>query len=465
MEARPITAFLALCSLGCAPSPTFTMASPDPSAAMTLLGFNAPGESPHISVVTPDAPWLLAADHLPLDLRALSYPSALPGLVAGPLPGFGEQTRCDLLDYRSAASLAVRSTDDLAGSWVKSEGHDDHSDAWLYGERLGHCIGSCTTWSETQLHETSAVVGLKVAHDEAVIFTVDGGVLSTDGASFRPICGPSLGLGTVSTGTWDGGDALWIGHPDGRIQEMRRSEQVSGQPCVVRAGTQTPNGREVSAMDVAPAGEAFELFVLAAASSKTTWMARWDGQRFGPEIQGSTAQFSAQVLRLSAGRAIGTADNPEILVIHEDVSERLPMPIASTVEGVTAAQSLDAEGPASAWIGVSHVGPCRFELPARWTVPADPSGAFSVDNVLRFPGRTYFTSARIRLHESPDRGPACVDSEVFPRHGSATMRIQAWFVRRLNATQVVIGGALEEDGGANVLNRSIRILTRTGGSP
>lgn len=465
MEARRFAVLWALLA-GCTPSPVFVMPAPDPGAATMLIGFSASGVTPRISVVRPDKPWLLVAEDYPLDLRVLSYDHPIPDLAEGPLAPLGDPPRCDLLDYQGAATKLLRAQGDIGDGWVKSMAPDNAADAWLYGAELAKCIGTCTTWKETlSLDVPRVIVGLKVAHEEAIGFDFGGGVIRTDGASFQAICAPTPGVLDVTTGTWDGGDTLWIGHRDGRIERLLRSEQRADQPCVVHAATRIPSGQPIAALDVAPPSEAFELFILAAARDSATWMARWDGQRFDHEIMGSPAQFSTQLVRLAAGRAIATADNQEILVIYDDRAERVELPILTTVEGLTAAQSVEAEGPDSAWIGISHLGPCHYTLPRRWVVPSDRSGTFSVDNVVRFPGRTYFTSARIRLHEVPDRGPGCPDSETFPRHGSATTRIQASLLRRLNARQLVVGHAREEDGAANVQSTSIRILTRSGGSP
>lgn len=465
MLRRPLAAGWALLA-ACTPSPVFQLPTPDPSAATLLMGFNTPGGPSRISVVEPDEPWFLVAQDFPLELRVLSYARAFPDLAVGPLPPLGEQPRCDLLDYQSAAGKLLRARADIAGSWVSTPAPDNDADAWLYGAALPKCIGTCTTWTETLRYDQSRrFVGLKVAHEEAVGVDAGGGLVRITGAAFEPICEPPGGGGLVTAGTWDGGDAVWIGYADGRIERLLLSEQRAGLPCLTHSAARVPSGQPINALDVSPAAEAFELFVLVGQRGISTWMARWDGQRFGPEIAGSPAQFSMQVLRLSGGRAIGTTDSQEILVIDGARAERVELPILSTVEGPTTAQSLEADGPSSAWVGIAHLGPCRFELPGRWTVPTDRTGTFSVDNVVRFPGRTYFTSALTRLHEVPDRGPGCPDAEAFPRHTSAALGIQARLLRRLNATQLLVGQALEDDGGSTILSVSARILTRSGGAP
>lgn len=450
----------------CAPSPVFLMPAPDPSAATMLMGFSTPGGPPRVSVVGPDEPWFLVAEDFPLELRVLSYGQAFADLEPGPLPPLTDRPRCDLLEYQRTAHKLLQARADIGGNWLSTPAPDNDADAWLYGAALSKCIGTCTTWTETlRYDQPRRIVGLKVAHDEAIGVDLSGGLVRTTGAAFEQICEPMAGGALVTAGTWDGGDVVWIGYADARIERLLISEQRAGQPCQTQAAARAPNGQAIVALDVAPAAEAFELFVLTSLRGSSTWMARWDGQRFGPELPGGPAQFSMQVLRLSSGRAIGTTDAQEVLVLDGARAERLELPILSTVEGPTAAQSLEADGPSSAWVGIAHLGPCRLELPGRWTIPADRSGTFSVDNVVRFPGRTYFTSALTRLHEVPDRGPGCPDSEAFPRHTSAALGIQARLLRRLNDRQLVVGQALEDDGGSTILSVSARILTRSGGAP
>ena len=96
------------------------------------------------------------------------------------------------------------------------------------------------------------------------------------------------GVLDVTTGTWDGGDTLWIGHRDGRIERLLRSEQRADQPCVVHAATRIPSGQPIAALDVAPPSEAFEL------SSSPPPVTAPPGWRAGMGSASTTKSWEAQ---------------------------------------------------------------------------------------------------------------------------------------------------------------------------
>lgn len=420
-----------------------------------LLGLKEAGAKGYqLAVVRREDPLYLTWER-PLDtLFLVDYPS-LP-LPTGPLVG---KPDCALLAYQSVLQGSM-----LDGElrWTAGQSPDPTIDDAIFGADLARCTGGCWSWTpEVSYDALNDDPQFLVSHGErALIGSTEGGLIRVEPSGvMSEVCAGVEGLReTVSAGAWAGEDEVWLGYTSGRISRLSLAAQRPGSPCSSQTATIAPERRPVQALAVSPPDEPFELFTLSSTLAGPATLRRWADSRFQQVLVAPDSHpVIAHIARMSPGNAVAAINLPELLIMGPDSARILPLNVDLTGVNGADAESVISDGHGDAWVGLSHLGPFRFELPERLDIRRRDPAIRNVRSMARFKDRTFYLDRRGVLGQFPDRGPDCPTAVIRKATAEGASFTEAFAIAPLGEDRLVIQ-ASDDNSVTQLLRRQHLVL-------